>query len=100
MSEPERLCSYRTLQHAAAQCATFWRTPRAIPAVTAHGGRTHHPIVVFTSDVAEWVDGIALTGTDAELRHADAYDVDDHRGICVTLDSGTLSRWYAPSRQA
>lgn len=117
MSTPdsvEYLFSYGTLQLASVQRATFGRTLDAQadrlpgyrlaqlkikdPAVVATSGKTHHPIAQPTGDARDGVDGMVLALTPAELRHADAYEVDDYRRERVVLSSGLAAWAYVDAR--
>jgi gamma-glutamylcyclotransferase (GGCT)/AIG2-like uncharacterized protein YtfP len=102
------LFSYGTLQQEDVQRATFGRllAGRADrlpgyaqgvvaiddPAVIATSGKTHHPIVRPSADPADHVDGTVFELTDAELAHADRYEVAAYRRVAVTLASG-LEAW-------
>ncbi|RZJ45977.1 MAG: gamma-glutamylcyclotransferase [Brevundimonas sp.] len=98
------LFSYGTLQDPRVQEANFGRrldgSADALPGyartmveitdpeVIAESGLTHHPIVRPTADGAGRIDGTVFRITDAELRAADDYEVDDYHRILVTLESG------------
>lgn len=98
------LFSYGTLQDPRVQEANFGRrldgSADALPGyartlveitdpeVIAESGLTHHPIVRSTADGAGRIDGTVFRITDAELRAADDYEVDDYHRILVKLESG------------
>jgi gamma-glutamyl AIG2-like cyclotransferase len=104
------LFSYGTLQDADVQQATFGRVlggnSDSLPGfrtelveiidqkVIETSGRTHHPIVVFTGDDSDSVDGTVFAITEDELDRADAYEVDDYTRVGVTLRSGITSWVY------
>ncbi|WP_047394540.1 gamma-glutamylcyclotransferase family protein [Chitinibacter sp. ZOR0017] len=99
-----RLFSYGTLQQENVQLATFGRilsgqasaivgysqTMVAIddPEVVRTSGKTHHPIVRYTGDPAAQVSGTVFEISDAELAHADRYEVDAYRRVAATLSTG------------
>ena len=86
-----RLFSYGTLQQEDVQLATFGRRLTGVsdalvgfsqsvaaiddPEVVRTSGKTHHPIVAFTGRGEDRVLGALFEITDAELAHADAYEV-------------------------
>lgn len=98
------LFSYGTLQDPQVQEANFGRrlegSADALPGyaqtlveitdpeVLAESGLTHHPIVRPTDDGSGRINGMVFRITDAELRAADDYEVDDYHRIRVTLESG------------
>ncbi|WP_439470279.1 gamma-glutamylcyclotransferase family protein [Brevundimonas sp.] len=58
------------------------------PEVLAESGLAHHPIVRPTADGSGRIDGTVFRITEAELRAADDYEVNDYHRIRVTLESG------------
>ena len=68
------------------------------PAVIASSGTNMHPLVVASDDPADVVPGTLFDITDAELRAADDYEVDDYARSRVTLTSGTRAWVYLASR--
>lgn len=104
----ENLFSYGTLQLEPVQRSTFGRLldgrQDSLPGykltmleildatVVATSGKTHHPIVGFTGDASDQIQGTVFAITPEELRHADAYEVDDYRRDQVVLQSG-VSAW-------
>ena len=107
------LFSYGTLQDPAVQLANFGRrlegSPDALPGfgrslieitdpdVIAQSGLTHHPIVRASTEAGDHVEGTVFRITGAELRAADAYEVDDYHRIEVLLASG-LAAWVYVAR--
>jgi Gamma-glutamyl cyclotransferase, AIG2-like len=110
------LFSYGTLQQPPVQQATFGRLlggePDALlgfeqalvriedPQVVATSGKTHHPIVRPCADPASRVPGSVFQVSEAEIRSADAYEVDAYRRIEVTLASGRRAFVYVDARCA
>lgn len=102
------LFSYGTLQDKAVQLANFGRElagrPDSIPGymqtliaiddpdVVATSGKTHHPILQPSSNLADQVSGTVFEITTQELEAADAYEVADYKRVSVTLKSG-LQAW-------
>ena len=86
-----KLFSYGTLQQEDVQLATFGRRLIGVgdalvgyrqsmvaiqdPEVVRTSGKTHHPIVAFTGKNEDRVPGALFEISDAELAHADAYEV-------------------------
>lgn len=64
------------------------------PAVVATSGETHHPIVRPSGNASNGVEGTVFAISDAQLRAADEYEVDDYVRIAVTLKSGTRAWVY------
>ena len=58
------------------------------PEVIAESGLSHHPIVRPSIDGSGRIQGMVFRITEAELRAADDYEVDDYHRIRVTLESG------------
>lgn len=104
------LFSYGTLRQENVQLATFGRriTGRddalvgyktelleiTDPAVLATSGKTHHPIVSRSEDPRDRVPGTVFEITDAELAHADRYEVADYRRVAAPLASGETAWVY------
>jgi gamma-glutamylcyclotransferase (GGCT)/AIG2-like uncharacterized protein YtfP len=111
-----KLFSYGTLQQENVQLATFGRrlagqadqlsgfvqTEIKIddPEVVRASGKTHHPMLVFTSRPEDCVTGTVFDITDTELAQADDYEVDDYKRVAVTLNSGLQAWVYVDARQA
>lgn len=110
-----RLFSYGTLQKREVQLANFGRalegSPDALvgyrremiaiadPAVVELSGEAHHPIVVFTGDPGDTVDGTVFAITAAELAAADSYEVDDYQRVEAQLRSGATGWVYVRAEQ-
>ena len=111
-----KLFSYGTLQQENVQLATFGRrlagqfdrlagfvqTDIEIddPEVVRASGKTHHPMLVFTGQPDDCVNGTVFDISDAELAQADDYEVDDYTRVSVTLVSGVQAWVYVDARQA
>ncbi len=107
------LFSYGTLQQESVQLATFGRLlsgqPDALLAyeqvmvliedaeVVALSGKTHHPIVLFNGDPTSHVPGSVFEVSEAELLHADAYEVDAYKRVSAVLASGRQAWVYVAS---
>lgn len=112
----ESLFSYGTLQLEPVQLATFGRRlmgrqDRLLgyrldqieirdPAVVSTSGLTHHPMLVWTGDLQDTVQGTVFQLTPAELAQADAYEVADYRRVRAPLASGSSAWVYADARSA
>ena len=110
------LFSYGTLQQDDVQRATFGRLLSgqadvlpgysqelvAIddPQVVATSGKTHHPIVKHSANLADRVVGSVFEISDAELAQADAYEVAAYRRVAVTLASERRAWVYVDARFA
>lgn len=107
----ESLFSYGTLQQENVQISTFKRILSgqrdAIigyklslleikdAAVVATSGKTHHPIIEYTGNPADSVDGTVFQITETELLQADVYEVDDYERVRAKLKSGSTTWVYA-----
>ena len=107
------LFSYGTLRQPAVQQATFQRLlasePDILsgydlsmvaitdPEVIAMSGSNRHPIIRWTGDERDEVQGAALAVTASELVAADSYEVSDYRRIAVVLKSGRAAFVYVAS---
>lgn len=104
MNGIENLFSYGTLQLESVQLTTFGRTLNGVPdaitgyslswieitdaQVLATSGQSHHPIVTFTGNATDYVEGTVFQITEEELLRADAYEVSSYKRIQVPLRSG------------
>lgn len=102
--EKELLFSYGTLQLESVQLATFGRlltgSTDKLPAyslclveiddpdVVRTSGQTHHPIIKFTGNNSDVVEGMVFQISRAELASADEYEVDAYKRVAVRLVSG------------
>ena len=104
------LFSYGTLQQQSVQQSTFGRllTGRSDAlvgysqsllriedaTVLAASGLSHHPIVRFSGDGRDRVEGTVFEISDAELARADAYEVSDYQRVLAPLASGAQAWVY------
>ncbi len=105
------LFSYGTLQQKDVQIANFGRelsgTKDTLQGyiigevhitderVIRESGKTIHPILRFTGNLADEVSGMVFDVTNAELAQADDYEVDDYVRVLVKLQSGKDCWIYA-----
>ena len=68
--------------------------------VVATSGKTHHPIVQFSDNEVDRVEGSVFEVTDSELEHADAYEVDAYTRVRARLASGKQAWVYVDARLA
>lgn len=110
------LFSYGTLQQENVQLCTFGRllrghadelvgaelsTLRIDDAdVVATSGKTDHPIVRLNGRVNSRVRGTVFELTDAELAHADRYEVAAYKRVAARLASGNEAWVYVDARPA
>ncbi len=113
-SPPHWLFSYGTLRQPDVQRATFDRELQSEPdilcgyslsmldiidpAVIATSGSDTHPIVRWTGDESDEVEGVALGVTADELAAADGYEVSDYRRVAVMLKSGRHAFVYVSAQ--
>lgn len=106
----EKLFSYGTLQQDQVQLDTFGRKLLGVPdqlvgygltelkiqdpAVLASSGKEIHPIVTYSGQPEDIVEGMVLDITSAELAQSDRYEVDDYTRVSVKLRSGTVAWVY------
>ena len=109
-----KLFSYGTLRQEDVQLATFGRRLTGVadalvgyrqsmvaiddPEVVRTSGKTHHPIVAFTGASEDRVPGAVFEITDAELAHADAYEVTAYVRVQAPLASGLEAWVYVDAR--
>ena len=107
----ELLFSYGTLQQQNVQRANFGRlllgVADSLPnyiigeiritdeRVLNESGKEFHPILQFTGDPKDEVQGTVFELTIDELQQADDYEVDDYQRIRATLKSGCSCWIYA-----
>lgn len=110
------LFSYGTLQQEGVQLSTFGRllvgSADALVGfaqsmvriedqeVVATSGKTHHPIVKFSGNAEDRVQGTVFEVTDSELAQADAYEVDVYKRVSAKLASGKQAWVYVDARFA
>lgn len=104
----EKLFSYGTLQLEVVQMSTFRRKLNGSPdilsgfelkmldikddLVVSTSGHASHPIISFTGQPKDKVNGVVFDISLEELHQADAYEVSDYKRISVTLNSG-IQAW-------
>ena len=104
----EKLFSYGTLQYEDVQMTNFGRLldgeddclpgfqlsmiEITDPEVIAASGEAFHPIITFTGNPKDEVNGIVFDISSEELKQADSYEVSDYKRIEVKLASG-VSTW-------
>jgi len=111
-----KLFSYGTLQQEEVQRATFGRRlegradalvgyRRSMigiddPEVVRTSGKAQHPIVALTGKDGDRVEGALFEITEAELAHADAYEVAAYVRVRARLASGVEAWVYVDKRGA
>lgn len=104
MMHNEKLFSYGTLRYEPVQLATFGRLLEGTPDILSGfslskikitdsnvvetSGESEHPIVSFTGNIEDQIQGLVFDISKEELDKADAYEVDDYKRIQVELRSG------------
>ena len=107
----EALFSYGTLQQQQVQLDTFGRLLEGQkdtltgyilseveitdPQVIQSSGTNIHPILKFTGNQADCVEGSVFYITASELAQADEYEVDDYARVSAILKSGIEAWIYA-----
>lgn len=110
----ENLFSYGTLQQDKVQLDTFGRLLTGHPDtllgyklswveitdenVLASSGINQHPIINFTGDLNDAINGTVFKITVPELKDADEYEADDYKRILVKLESGEEAWVYIDAR--
>ncbi|MCS3869031.1 gamma-glutamylcyclotransferase (GGCT)/AIG2-like uncharacterized protein YtfP [Chryseobacterium ginsenosidimutans] len=98
------LFSYGTLQKEQVQIETFGRLLQGEknvltgyklemleitdPEVLRKSNQKYHPILVFSGNIEDEVEGILFNVSDEEILQADEYEVDDYKRIETTFKSG------------
>lgn len=98
------LFSYGTLQKEQVQIETFGRILEGEkdiltayklemleikdPEVLRKSNQKYHPILVFSGNIEDEVEGVLFEVTDKEILQADAYEVDDYKRIEIVFKSG------------
>lgn len=104
------LFSYGTLQQNNVQLSIFGRLlkgekdqligynlsliPIDEPEVIATSGKTHHPIVKYTGNKDNRVDGTIFEVTDDELKSADKYEISAYKRVLGDFSSGKKAWVY------
>lgn len=104
------LFSYGTLRLPEVQFALFGRAVESCPdclsgfllatvaiddpEIVALSGSAEHPILQWTGNAADQVEGAALRVTERDLAQADAYESNDYVRTAVTLRSGRVAFVY------
>lgn len=110
-----KLFSYGTLQQENVQKAIFGRLLHGKkdtlvgyrlgeieitdPDVIAKSGKRFHPMLIKTGDLTDTVDGMIFELSDAELLHADRYEVDAYQRVQAEFLSGEVAWIYADAKQ-
>ena len=110
------LFSYGTLQQPSVQVANFGRELSGQPdilqgyiigeveitdeRVLRESGKDFHPILRYTGNAADEVQGTVFELTDAELAQADDYEVDAYVRVAAQLKSGAQCWIYAAADEA
>jgi gamma-glutamylcyclotransferase (GGCT)/AIG2-like uncharacterized protein YtfP len=99
--EVQRLTFGRSLEGKADALLGYRRSMVAIddPEVVRASGKTHHPIVAFTGNDEDRVEDALFEITEAELTHADAYEVAAYVRVEARLASG-IQAWVYVARGA
>lgn len=98
------LFSYGTLQKEQVQLETFGRILQGEkdaltgykidmleitdPEVLRTSGQKYHPVLKFSGNEKDEVEGVLFEVTEAEIIHADDYEVDDYKRIETVFTSG------------
>ncbi|MCS3532268.1 gamma-glutamylcyclotransferase family protein [Chryseobacterium sp. JUb7] len=98
------LFSYGTLQKEQVQIETFGRILKGEkdiltayklemleikdPEVLRKSNQNYHPILVFSGNIEDEVEGVLFEVTDKEILQADEYEVDDYKRIEIVFKSG------------
>jgi gamma-glutamylcyclotransferase (GGCT)/AIG2-like uncharacterized protein YtfP len=111
----EKLFSYGTLQLENVQRETFGRLLTGIKDILVgyilsevkirdkdvikKSGTDIHPILKYTGNISDQIEGTIFHITPEELEQADAYEVDEYARIEGNFKSGTLAWVYADAKQ-
>jgi gamma-glutamylcyclotransferase (GGCT)/AIG2-like uncharacterized protein YtfP len=104
------LFSYGTLQTAQVQMETFGRLLKGVkdtlvgyeltqveitdPEVLRKSGQQFHPIIQYSGNNKDEVEGMLFEVTNEEIAKADAYEVDDYKRIEVKFKSEKIGFNY------
>ena len=64
------------------------------PKVIASSGTDIHPILVFTGNENDFVEGTIFEFSEEELLQADKYEVDDYKRSKLKFESGEIAFVY------
>lgn len=111
----EKLFSYGTLRYEAVQLETFGRKlsgrPDTLcaykiallkisnPDVVRKSGEALHPVLSYTANENDRVEGIVFNVSKEELEKADEYEEADYKRIAVRLKSGIDAWVYVAARE-
>lgn len=106
----EKLFSYGTLQYDSVQIATFGRKLNGhldalvgytlsqveikAPGVLEQSGEPFHPVVTYTGNKNDIVQGIVFEVSPEEIAYADEYEVDDYKRVSAKMQSGQQAWVY------
>lgn len=104
------LFSYGTLQKEQVQLETFGRILQSEkdillgyklnmleitdPEVLRKSGQKYHPVLEFSGDANDEIEGMFFEVTEAEILQADEYEVDDYKRIETVFKSGNKGFIY------
>lgn len=104
------LFSYGTLQKEQVQLETFGRILQgkkdvlsgyklnmleiADPEVLRKSGQKYHPVLEFSGNADDEIEGVLFEVTEAEILQADEYEVDDYQRIETIFKSGNKGFIY------
>jgi len=64
------------------------------PEVLRKSSQKYHPILEFSGNANDEVDGVLFEVTDKEILQADQYEVDDYKRIETVFKSGKIGFIY------
>lgn len=104
------LFSYGTLQKEQVQLETFGRILQGKkdvlsgyklnmleitdPEVLRKSGQKYHPVLEFSGNADDEIEGVLFEVTEAEILQADEYEVDDYQRIEIVFKSGNKGFIY------
>lgn len=104
------LFSYGTLQKEQVQLETFGRILHGKkdilsgyklnrleitdPEVLRKSGQRYHPVLEFSGNTSDEIEGMLFEVTEAEILQADEYEVDDYKRIETVFKSGDKGFMY------
>ncbi|WP_454783692.1 gamma-glutamylcyclotransferase family protein [Legionella sp. WA2024007413] len=106
----EKLFSYGTLRYETVQLNNFGRRLHGSadklpgfgmskikikdPSVIATSGEEDHPIITYTGQPNDNIEGMVFDVSSEELAKADSYEVEDYKRVKVKLASGIFAWVY------